>query len=853
MTYRLIKVNIVLLATFLLTAGFTPPDENLIFNLASKLESYNTKFPSEKIFIHTDKTKYSPGEAMWFKGYVFSSQNLGIPVSSEVFVRLCDEFGNNVFYLRYPLDSNTFTGYQSLPEKLIPGKYKFIAYTGWMRNNPANEVFTKDILVGEFVKNSVESTIRFDKSFYNPGEMLVAEMEIMDNNGKAVPDLKLMIELFDENGILLNDIVNTNPSGKVVKQILLPENAGDLLFIQITSDNNNYPLKRIKRIPVVPGKINMKFYPESGSIINGVTNKIYIHTTDEYNIPVSISGNVTDNLNKITKVTTDQDGMGYFFLAPREGSKYSILLDKNFGIDKSYPLPDISNNKYLLNYRGLRDSSLFFILHSSNANKVETTYLVITKDNKVVWGAQIDFQKIKYVLIPVKDIPSGIQQISVFDETNKLLANMTVAVNDNLSKISISSDKNLYQPFEEVHLKLHAPVGFNASAGSFSLAVIAENTLKESLEAKSVFKNEFQINNLLQHGNSDFYNECLLSEKLHNRTIWYELDDRQDSNPADFLGKSISGRIYDKKDMPIDNAVITITDYLDKKIFVTNSDTTGYFSTFFNTEYINLDNLEISATSDKKIKNYAIKLDNSFESEVSETFLSDIHDWQEDKYVLLAKYEIPEILYSEPYESPKKKDVLYKNKQYDKKQYSSFTSVVDILKTMKYFNVMDNKIVFRPTSINYQDGALIVIDGAKTGTDIGILRNLSPSLIENIEILTEPSEYMIYTSMNTQGVIVISTTKEQPLSDISVENNTNKNTDILYDKSFVPGTAKNNSDAEIRNRTTLYWDTDLTFNNTNEVDISFFNSGVTGNFVCVLQGIDRKGNLYFSQFKFEVR
>jgi len=103
--------------------------------------------------------------------------------------------------------------------------------------------------------------------------------------------------------------------------------------------------------------------------------------------------------------------------------------------------------------------------------------------------------------------------------------------------------------------------------------------------------------------------------------------------------------------------------------------------------------------------------------------------------------------------------LIEQKKKYDRIHYSGYTDVLDIIKEIKQFTIINNQIVFQGgvNSLNYQQGALIIIDGVRVGTDIGVLETVSTSDIENINISTNVVDIHAYTGLNSQGIIEITT------------------------------------------------------------------------------------------------
>lgn len=96
-----------------------------------------------------------------------------------------------------------------------------------------------------------------------------------------------------------------------------------------------------------------------------------------------------------------------------------------------------------------------------------------------------------------------------------------------------------------------------------------------------------------------------------------------------------------------------------------------------------------------------------------------------------------------------------------KKRLANGVEVLEVLRSIKSYRIYNGMIIFpgMQNSFNIQQGALIVIDGVKAGTDISILQNLNPYDVKSIETLTDPNETLVYSGFANSGVIKIETKK----------------------------------------------------------------------------------------------
>jgi hypothetical protein len=121
---------------------------NSLAVLESKLKAYQRTFPSEKLYVHTDKNFYTAGEILWFKIYnCADSLNKTAVNSKVVYTELLDDHNSPVLQAKFSMDENTGNGSLELPLTLNSGNYNFRAYTNWMKNFGAGHFFEKKITI----------------------------------------------------------------------------------------------------------------------------------------------------------------------------------------------------------------------------------------------------------------------------------------------------------------------------------------------------------------------------------------------------------------------------------------------------------------------------------------------------------------------------------------------------------------------------------------------------------------------------------------------------------------------------------------------------------------------------------
>jgi hypothetical protein len=109
--------------------------QNVLADIKTQFNSYNTERLQEKLFVHTDKTVYTIGEILWFKIYeVDGFLNTPLSLSKIAYVEIISNESKPVLQAKIALDSGNGNGSFLLPASLKTGNYMLRAYTNWMKN-----------------------------------------------------------------------------------------------------------------------------------------------------------------------------------------------------------------------------------------------------------------------------------------------------------------------------------------------------------------------------------------------------------------------------------------------------------------------------------------------------------------------------------------------------------------------------------------------------------------------------------------------------------------------------------------------------------------------------------------------
>ena len=147
--------------------------------------------------------------------------------------------------------------------------------------------------------------------------------------------------------------------------------------------------------------------------------------------------------------------MGSFVFKPNSSKNYYVKLDSTE--KKQYALPEIKNKGYVLQLiENIQDTITLKVIQNATLVK-ETIYIRVQVKGIVYSIAKTRLDKVKNIRIPLKGIPQGIAEVTLFNKNLYPLAERLVYLNHN-QKIYIQAvlDKEKYLTKELVKIRLKA-------------------------------------------------------------------------------------------------------------------------------------------------------------------------------------------------------------------------------------------------------------------------------------------------------------------------------------------------------------------------------------------------------------
>lgn len=282
----------------------------------SVLNTMATRYPTEKLYIHFDKSSYIAGETIWFKSY-FVSDGLPSGLSTDCFVQLVDDKGKIVDLKRYPVIGATAKGNIDLPDSLPQGNYTIRAGTPRMSEHGDEFIYIRNVFVyNPSIKNSDQSgskpralTVNFypESGYLVDGILTVVAFKATDAGDRPV-DINGLIRTGDGTTICSFRSFHDGIGKTQFKPI-----AGKKYFAEIEYDgkSNTYFLPEVQ-----PSGVNLKVEDEKGgklfllsrggkernrfsslTLVAHMDNRIIYETDIEFEDYPSVKGHIiTDSL-----------------------------------------------------------------------------------------------------------------------------------------------------------------------------------------------------------------------------------------------------------------------------------------------------------------------------------------------------------------------------------------------------------------------------------------------------------------------------------------------------------------------------------------------------------------------------
>lgn len=579
-----------------------------------KLYAYATKNPTQTLFIHFDKNRYSSNETCWFAAYIINPLGL---LNEVLSISIVNHFSRKIIKTeQFSIVNGYSAGKISFPDSIQTGDYDLIGFTDFLYNKKPIDIFVQPIEVRSNYTQDYSITIKPDTA--SVPRFLTIKTIKRDLTPYAEVPIDLTVSLLNRQWTskVITDktgtYIYTIPDSLVNRNIHL---SAESALAKSTGHSavwltTNHIEKRVR------------FFPEGGYLIDGIQSKVGLEITGTDGSTSQVSAVIYSNGTPIDTIQTDEYGMAITKVLPTSNSKLILKIQSgNKLTDFEFP-PNLTSGVALLVNTAVLDNKLPITLKSSGKGK----YHIIIHNFKETFGVYTsDFMDKSTTTIQVSldEVPKGLATITVLNDTGAPVAErMFYAHYSQKSDLSITTDKQIYNTGQPINVSITSKTSGIKANGVISLACINSNQVNRTnfADIESYVYINHNISQLVEGLSGLNTKDSSLIEKTLLIKGWrrYNLADLLTTKESDTAVTGISKITYDGR---VENTsgggakkISTISILKDSTINFTSTDEFGNLS-------LSNDNLSTNSATgnvslvvnDNKNKLWTIKIDNPYQ------------------------------------------------------------------------------------------------------------------------------------------------------------------------------------------------------------------------------------------------
>lgn len=341
-----------------------------------------------------------------------------------------------------------------------------------------------DQVIKETIPQLIEKVyLHIDRTYYYPGDDIWFKAYLIDAcNGMLTNHSEnLHVELISPSQEILSSRIIRLEGGLGNGDFKLTENlaAGKYRIRAYTNYMRNFSdkvffNKEIKIISSTVGiedlqdkeksvqkKIELGFFPESGSLVDNVPSVVAFKAVDAEGKGCDVTGTVYSSSGEmVTMFRSTHLGMGSFALKPVSGSGYYAIVKGPDNTEIRSELPKSFSSGATLTASLINDKELSVIVRTNDQTlplvKGKDLILAVSVRKEVVKTIIIRINSLSNNLIlPADDLPDGIVMLTLMTAEDLPLAERLIFIQHEQNlKVNIQPDKTVYKQRDPVSVKI---------------------------------------------------------------------------------------------------------------------------------------------------------------------------------------------------------------------------------------------------------------------------------------------------------------------------------------------------------------------------------------------------------------
>ncbi len=745
--------------------------------------------------------------------------------------------------------------------------------------------------------------IQVDKDYYMAGEQMklkvlclegtksrpsklskVAYVEVMDEENSSTLQAKILLE----NGVGYGEIYipTSQHSGNYIVRgyTRWMKNFGpNSYFHSMTTIIN--PFRNLGLSPKpLPENATMNFYPESGTLLDGVESKVVFEGLDSNGSPFSFCGKLIEDDNTIIlEFCSSKSGMGSFTFTPQSNKKYRAEISLNGKVSSTHALPTIQDSGASIAVQDTGNKYEFHIHGKGKNYDSDLLYYVIHSHGKIVASKRIMLVNAKSVSDIDKDgVPEGVSAITLFSSQGTALCSRSFfkrAIDKDVLSMELS--QKTYSTREKVRVDVSSlNKGLTPEEMNLSISVASHhkqfdpnhrNLSDHLLLGQSINGYVFNLEALFDGSDPEAKEtiDRLLIAHAKDDFIWKNIE--QEEAPEyipEYHGPIVSGTIRNKFTQEPTGDIMTYLSIPGKNIrfFTSRSRRDGSF--IFELKEVYGRNEIVIQNDNTRDTIYSINIDDPFSHEYADIDLPPLNlDEKMEKWIIHQSKNMQienanlKFQPQQPLLTTVDSSSFYyePDSRYYLDDFTRFIVMEEVMREYVYgVNVRINKQGYHfmaldiERNIIFKENPLMLLDGVPV-FDADEIIDLDPLKVEKIETVKRRFHKGYLDCMG----IVTYTTYDGDLDGYTLH----KNAMVIdydavqplkqyYFTEYPSAFKKKVTTPDFRN--TLYWNPEFTLDEKGNASIEFYTSDDVNHYEINLVGLGKNGEVYSKSIRFEV-
>lgn len=366
-----------------------------LMRFSGNIHQFNSIFPQEKVYLEFDNTAYFQGETIWFKAFVTHATTLQRAPSKVLYVDFIAPTGHLISQQKLKVIAGQCDGAIPLLD----------AATAQAREK--------------------RGILEYPSGFY---EIRAYTQNMLDFSTEAI-------------------------FSRVIPVYVKPKHTGDYDDSYVILEEENPLISNIRQeTDESDSRINLDFYPEGGSLIEGLPCNVAFKATGRD--ALALDGQIIIRESKDT-VHTVHDGMGSFMITPN--GPESVRFISADGKSSRFTLPKTLKSGYSMVVANTYDSLLAVNLKSTPDLDGQDVGLAVTCRGELIHFQELINNTDTALTIDCSGWPVGVCRMTLYDKKAMILSSRSLFHNNGKFRsptITVSLDSMSKQPFSKEILSL---------------------------------------------------------------------------------------------------------------------------------------------------------------------------------------------------------------------------------------------------------------------------------------------------------------------------------------------------------------------------------------------------------------